>query len=73
MIKLRKNGRNSESQHFTLVSASARKHIGFVVYFFAALIKHEICMKCGKCIASVSYFIVCFVKNTREMQNAKSV
>ncbi len=30
----------------------------FVVYFFAALIKHEIRMKCGKCIMSVSYFIV---------------
>ncbi len=25
----------------------------FVVYFFAALIKHEICVKCEKCIVSV--------------------
>ncbi len=45
----------------------------FVVCFFAVLVKHEIRMKCGKCIVSVSYFIVCFVKNTLEMQNAKSV
>ncbi len=29
-----------------------------VVYFFAALIKHEICMKCEKCIESVSYFMI---------------
>ncbi len=44
----------------------------FVVYFFAALIKHEIRMKCEKCIVSVSYFVVCFVKNTLEMRKVYS-
>ncbi len=44
---------------------SCKKSKDFVVYFFAALIKHEICMKREKCIASVSYFIV-FRKNTQE-------
>ncbi len=44
----------------------------FVVYFFAALIKHKICMKCEKCIVSVSYFVVCFVKNTRKMRKVYS-
>ncbi len=34
----------------------------FVVYFFAALIKHEIRMKWETCIASVSYFVACFAK-----------
>ncbi len=34
----------------------------FTVNFFAALIKHEICKKCDKCIVSVSYFVVCFAK-----------
>ncbi len=31
------------------------------VYFFAALIKHEICMKYEKYVGSVSYFVVYFV------------
>ncbi len=44
----------------------------FVVYFFAALIKHKICIKCEKCTASVSYFVVCFEKNTREMRKVYS-
>ncbi len=44
----------------------------FVVYFFAALIKHEIRVKCEKCIVSVSYFVMCFVKNTRKMQKVYS-
>ncbi len=34
----------------------------FVVYFFALLIKHEIRMKCVKCIVSVWCFVVCFAK-----------
>ncbi len=34
----------------------------FVVYLFAALIKHEIHMKYEKCIVSVSYFVMCFVE-----------
>ncbi len=33
-----------------------------MVYFFAGLIKHEIHMKCEKCIVSVSYFVVWFAK-----------
>ncbi len=44
----------------------------FVVYFFAALIKHEIHMKCEKCFVSVSYFVVCFAKNTREIRKVYS-
>ncbi len=44
----------------------------FVVYFFAALIKHEIRMKYGKCIVSILYFVVCFVKTfAKYPQNAK--
>ncbi len=35
-----------------------KKSKDFVVYFFAALIKHKICTKCKKCIVSVSYFVV---------------
>ncbi len=34
----------------------------FVVYFFAALIKREIRMKCKKCMVSVLYFMMCFAK-----------
>ncbi len=34
----------------------------FVVYFFAALIKHEIRMESKKCVVSISYFVVCFAK-----------
>ncbi len=41
---------------------SRRKSKKFVVYYFMALIKHEICMKYEKCIVSVSYFVVCFAK-----------
>ncbi len=44
----------------------------FVVYFFVALIKHKIRMKCEKCIVSVSYFVVCFAKNTRKMRKVYS-
>ncbi len=40
----------------------------FVVYFFAALIKHKIHVKYEKCIVSVSYFVACFAKYP---QNAK--
>ncbi len=47
---------------------SCEKSKDFVVYFFAALKKHEIRMKYEKCIASVSYFAVCFVKTHREIQ-----
>ncbi len=43
-----------------------------VVYFFVALIKHEIRMKCEKCVVSVLYFIVCFAKIfAKYQQNAK--
>ncbi len=45
----------------------------FVVYFFAALIKHEIRLKYEKCIESVSYFVVCFAKNTNEMRKVYSL
>ncbi len=41
---------------------SRKKSKDFVVYFFAALIKHEIHMKCEKCTVSTSYFMVCFAK-----------
>ncbi len=44
----------------------------FVVYFFAALIKTEICLKCEKCIVSGSHFEVCFVKTfAKYPQNVK--
>ncbi len=33
-----------------------------MVYFFVALIKHEIRIKCEKCTVSVLYFVVCFAK-----------
>ncbi len=33
-----------------------------MVCFFVALIKHDIRMKCKKCIMGVSYFLVCFAK-----------
>ncbi len=62
--------------HFAPGSAFARKVKGFCVYFFAALIKHQIRIKYEKCTVSVLYFMVCFAKtfgNTREMQNTKSV
>ncbi len=42
----------------------------FVVYFFGALIKHEIHMKCEKCIVRVSYFVV-FRENIRKKIPAK--
>ncbi len=46
----------------------------FIVYFFAALIKHEIHLKCKKCIVSVSHFVVCFAKTfAKYAQNMKSV
>ncbi len=41
----------------------------YVVYFFIALIKHEIRLKYEKCIVSVSHFMVCF---TKYLQNAES-
>ncbi len=51
-----------------------KKSKDFVVYFFAALIKHKIRMKYEKCIVSISYFVVFRKKhsqNTREMRNTK--
>ncbi len=42
----------------------------FVVYFFALLIKHEIRMKCERCIVNVSYFVMFREKHSR---NVKSV
>ncbi len=51
---------------------SCEKSKNFVVYFFAALIKHEIRMKYEKCIASVLYFVVCFAKTFKKYSwNAK--
>ncbi len=41
---------------------SSENSKNFMVNFFMALIKHEICLKCEKCIASVSHFMVCFAK-----------
>ncbi len=41
---------------------SHKKSKDFMVYFFAALIKHEIRVKHEKCIVNISYFVVCFVK-----------
>ncbi len=46
---------------------SREKSKDFMVYFFVALIKHKIRMKCEKCRVSVRYFVVCFAKNIREM------
>ncbi len=37
----------------------------FVVYYFVALMKHEICLKWEKCITSVLHFVVCFAKTSR--------
>ncbi len=49
-------------QHFVPGSAFVQKLKGFRGLFFAALVKHEIRLKCKKCILSVSYFVVCFAK-----------
>ncbi len=46
---------------------SREKSKNFVVDFFAAVMKHVIRVNCEKCIVSVSYFVVCFGKNTRKM------
>ncbi len=54
--------------HFAPGLAYARDVKGFV-----ALIKHEICMKYEKCIASVSYFVVCFAKYLRNAKYEKRV
>ncbi len=54
--------------HFALGSDLYEKSKDFVVYFFAALIKHRIHIKYEKCIDSVSYFVVCLRKHS---QNAK--
>ncbi len=44
----------------------------FVVYFFAALIKHKIHLECEKCIVSVSHFVACFAKTfAKYLRNAK--
>ncbi len=43
----------------------------FMVYFFVALIKHEICMKYEKCRMSVSYFVACFAKYSRNEKYKK--
>ncbi len=51
---------------------SHKKSKDFAVYFFAALIKHEIRMKCEKCLVSVSYFMVCFTKNIQDIQKVYS-
>ncbi len=45
----------------------------FVVYFFAALVKHEIHMKYEKCIVSVSYFVMCFAKYSRNAKYEKRI
>ncbi len=60
------------SRHFFLFSHfrsilcqdwhSCKKSKDFTVYFFVALIKHEIHMKCETCIKSVLYFKVRFAK-----------
>ncbi len=51
---------------------SCEKSEDFVVYFFAALIKHEIRMKYEKWIASISYFVVWFAKTfVKYLQNVK--
>ncbi len=48
---------------FAPVLAFAQKFKGFHgLFFFAALMKHEIRMKYEKCLVSVSYFVVCFAK-----------
>ncbi len=49
-----------------------KKSKDFSVYFFPALIKHEIRMKYEKCIVSVMYFVVCFAKTfAKYSRNAK--
>ncbi len=45
----------------------------FAVYFFAALIKHEIRLKCEKCKVSVPYFAVCFAKYPRNAKSEKRI
>ncbi len=51
---------------------SHKKSKDFVVHFFTALIKHELCMKYEKCIVNVSYFVVCFTKTfAKYLRNAK--
>ncbi len=58
--------------HFVPELAFAWKLKGFCGLFFAALIKHEIRLKCKKCIVSVLHFVVCFAKTfVKYPQNAK--
>ncbi len=61
---------------FTLRISRQGRHLHenskeFVVYFFVALIKHEIRLKCKKGITSVSYFMVCFAKYPRNAEHEK--
>ncbi len=57
--------------HFARGSAFTRKVKGFVVYFFAALIKHEIRIKCEKCIECFVFHGM-FHENIRKIQQVYS-
>ncbi len=53
---------------------SREKSKDFVVYFFAASIKHKIHTKYEKCMLSVSYFVVCVSwKHLRNMKYGKCI
>ncbi len=71
IVKYKKQKLYNEVFHVTFSAVHSSSHQGqhshenskdFVVYFFTALIKHEICMIYKKCIVSVSYFMACFMK-----------
>ncbi len=89
MQKLARNAKNERciAGYFTLLFSlfvvirniscqdwhSCEKSKDFVVYFFVALIKHEIRMQCEKCIVSVSYFVVFCEKQSRNAKCEKCV
>ncbi len=54
--------------HFAPGSAFTRKVKGFRGLFFCGINKTWNSHEMWKCIVSVPYFVVCFAKNTREMQ-----
>ncbi len=85
---MRKRSRNAKNKkcivgyfasffsHFAPGWHSHEKSKDFVVYFFVALIIHEVRLKYEKFIVSVSYFVVFLQKHTQninEMRNTKSV
>ncbi len=60
------------SQDFVAGSAFTRKVKAFRGLFFCGINKTQNSHEMGKCIASVSYFVTCFAKNTHKMRKVYS-